>query len=163
MIAGVPQATASHPAAAAHVTNSFHFTVAAPMSRIAPLFAPVAEREWAGDDWQPSFLWPQPERDTQGGVFTLDHGSTKSIWINTLFDPAAGRMQYVYVIPNVLTTVIDVRVTAPDAGHTAVDVTYTRTALDPAHNAEVLHRGEADRGSGPEWKSQIDAWLAAHR
>ncbi len=49
-------ASAQASAAPAHVSNSFHFLVHAPLSSAAPLFGPDEERSWAGDEWDPQFL-----------------------------------------------------------------------------------------------------------
>jgi hypothetical protein len=106
--------------APAHVTNSFDFEIAAPFARLAPLFGPEAERAWAGEHWDPVFLYPQPVK---------------------------------------LATTIDVSLHAIDPTHTAVHVTYTRTALDPTVNDDVRARGEDDRNSGPEWKRGLEACL----
>ncbi len=78
-----------------HVSHRFQFVVRAPLVRAAVLFGPNGERCWAGPNWNPEFLYPQPGKDTQGAVFTVQHGPHKSVWVNTVFDPAAGRMQYV--------------------------------------------------------------------
>ena len=40
----------------AHVSNSFSFTVDAPLRDAAPLFGPEGERAWAGEDWKPQFV-----------------------------------------------------------------------------------------------------------
>ncbi|HEY6374652.1 MAG TPA: hypothetical protein VIX90_03915 [Edaphobacter sp.] len=150
------------PAALAHVSNSFRFIVQVPLGRIAPLFGPDAERSWAGKHWDPEFLYPQPAKDIQGAVFTIQHGPHKAIWINTLFDLAAGRMQYVYVIPGVLATTVDVKLTPVDASATTVDVTYVRTALQADSNDKVQAMGEHDSKSGPEWQQGIEGWLKDH-
>jgi len=71
----------------------------------------------------------------------------------------AAECKYVYVIPERLATTIDVSLHAIDATHTAVHVTYTRTALDPAANDDVKARGADDRNSGPEWKRGLEACL----
>lgn len=113
------------------VHNRFSFEVPASMSRVAPLFGPEAERHWAGKDWNPEFLYPQPAKDIQGAVFRVRHGPHTSVWVNTLFDLSAGRMQYVSFIDDVLVTTVDVRLTPVDRSHTAVEVTYTRIALQP--------------------------------
>lgn len=151
----------------AHVSNSFRFTVHAPLSRIAPLFGPDAERSWAGKHWNPEFLYPQPgkdiPKDIQGAVFTIQHGPHKAIWVNTLFDLPAGRMQYVYVIPDVLATTIDVKLTPIDAFTTTVDVTYVRTAIEAGANDTVHAMGENDNKSGPDWQQSIEAWLKNHQ
>ncbi len=65
------QQIAQSAAVPAHVTNSFHFVIRAPLSRAAPLFGPEGERCWAGQHWNPQFLYPQPGKDVEGAVFTV--------------------------------------------------------------------------------------------
>jgi len=138
-----------------HVTNAFELIVRSPLSRAAILFGPEGERCWAGERWNPEFLHPQPGKDVQGAVFTVAHGPHTSVWVNTLFDTAAGRMQYVSFIPGTVVSTIDVRLTAVDPSSTRVDVTYARTALNAAANDDVQAMGERDRESGPEWQRAI--------
>jgi hypothetical protein len=138
-----------------HVTNAFELIVRAPLSRAAILFGPDGERCWAGERWNPEFLYPQPGRDVQGAVFKVQHGQYTSVWVNTLFDMAGGRMQYVSFIPNTVVSTIDVRLTPVDPASTRVDVTYARTALNAAANDDVQAMGKRDRESGPEWQQAI--------
>jgi hypothetical protein len=98
----------------AHVSNSFQFVVRAPLHRAAPLFGPEGERCWAGQHWNPEFLYPQPGEDVQGAVFTVQHGPHTSVWVNTIFDPAGGRMQYASFAPERLVFTVDVQLTALD-------------------------------------------------
>ena len=142
----------------AHVVNTIRFEVAAPMSRVAPMFAPEAERAWAGKEWNPVFLYPQPGRDVQGAVWTTQHGPF-TIWVNTLFDVPAGHMEYVATIVEHMVITIDVRVTALARARTAVELTFTRTALNPAANDDVRAEGQNDRTSGPEWQQGVEAGL----
>jgi len=109
------------------------------------------------------FLHPQPGKDIEGAVFTVNHGPHTSVWVNTLFDLAGGRMQYVSLIPDRLVFTVDVRLTAVDSASTAVEVQYTRTALEASANDEVLALGQKDRESGPDWQQAIDRCLAAQR
>jgi hypothetical protein len=142
-----------------HVSHRFQFVVRAPLVRAAVLFGPNGERCWAGPNWNPEFLYPQPGKDTQGAVFTVRHGPHKSVWVNTVFDPAAGRMQYVSFTPETLVTTVEVRLTAVDPSNTNVEVTYARTALEAAANDEVEALGRKDRESGPEWQRAIETCL----
>jgi hypothetical protein len=144
----------------AHVSNTFQFVVPAPLSRAASLFGPEGERCWAGQSWNPVFVYPHPARDTEGAVFTIQHGPHKSVWVNTLFDLAAGRMQYVSFVPDMLVFTVDVRLTAVTPSTTSVEVTYARTALDVTANEHVLGLGMSDRESGPHWQQAIDSCLA---
>lgn len=148
------------PAQLAHVNNTFRFHLAAPLARVAPLFGPDGERCWAGKHWDPQFLFPQPPKDTEGAVFTLQHGAHNSIWVTTVLDLAAGRIQYVSVIPDMLINVIDIRLTSIGASRTAVEVTYARTALAAAANDDVNAMGTTDRDSGPHWQQAIEACMA---
>jgi hypothetical protein len=125
-----------------HVANTFRFNIHAPVSRAATFFGPEGERCWAGSQWNPEFLYPQPGKDVQGAVFTVQHGPHNSVWVNTLFDPAGGRMQYVSFIPGKLVSTVDVRLSPLDPSSTSVEVTYARTALDVP--LEVLHFRAAD-------------------
>jgi hypothetical protein len=143
----------------AHVSNSFAFTVDAPMKEAAPLFGPEGERAWAGDNWNPQFVFPVPARDVEGAVFTVRHGAHTAVWVNTLFDLDAGRMQYAYVLGDLLVTTIDVRLHTIDAAHTKVDVTYVRTALRPEAQDHVTAMGKHDREQGKVWEDAIHAYL----
>ena len=143
----------------AHVSHSFQFLVRAPLGTAAKLFAPEAERGWAGDEWNPEFVYPQPGRDTAGAVFTLQQGAQKSVWINTRFDVEGGRMQYVSFVPETLVSTVDVCLTTLDPSTTSVEVTYARTALDAAANEQVRALGESDRGKGPQWQQAIESHL----
>jgi hypothetical protein len=159
LLAQKPESTVMSPQSTTHASNSFTFTVNAPLRDAAPLFGPEGERAWAGEDWDPQFVFPVPARDTEGAVFTLRHGEHTAVWVNTIFDLSAGRMQYVYVLGDLLVTTIDVRLRAIDAAHTKVDVTYVRTALRPEANEHVAAMGEHDSEQGKVWEHDIDAYL----
>lgn len=143
----------------AHVRNSFTLTVQAPFHEAALLFGPESERKWAGGDWDPQFVFPQPGKDVQGAVFTIQHESHQSVWVNTRFDVKRGQFQYVYFIPGILVTTIDVRLSPEGPTNTRVEVTYTRTALESRANEEVRALGERDRNSGKHWQESINAYL----
>jgi len=143
----------------AHVRNSFQFTVAAPFDRAAPLFGPEGERCWAGKHWNPEFLHPQPAKDVEGAVFTVQHGPHKSVWVNTRFDLAGGYMQYVSFVPDAFVSTINVQLTAINPSTTGVEVTYIRTALSSAANSDVEALGAKDGSSGPDWQKAIAACL----
>ena len=161
LVVNTPQSLkpADSPAELVHVTNTFHFDIAAPVARLAPLFGPEAERSWAGKHWNPELLYPQPVKDTEGAVFRIQHGQHTGVWVNTLFDLSGGRMQYVAFIDDVVVTTVDVKLTSTDPSHTTVQVTYTRTALQPDANDDVRALGSDDRDSGPDWQKSIEKCL----
>ncbi len=135
----------------------FEFTANGPLDKVAPLMGANRERVWA-PGWNPRFVYPKPAVDQQGMVFTVVHGPYQVPWLNTEFDLQAGRVQYVYVIPETLVTLITIRMT-PDGDKTHVAVEYDRTALKSEANDHVQRLAEHDRKSGPEWEGQINGWL----
>jgi hypothetical protein len=143
-----------------HVRTEFEFTVHAPYKTVAPLFGAEAERVWASDHWNPLFLHPQPARDIEGAVFQVSRGQHQATWVNTAFDLNLGHVQYVYVIPDVMATLIDIHVTQPNAENTKVNVAYERTALNSAANEHVRESGEDDRNSSKAWGDDIAKYLA---
>jgi len=140
--------------------SEFQFVAHAPYAQVFPLFGAQKEREWASD-WDPTFVYPKPANDVEGAVFTVKHGHATTVpWVNTAFDPQSGHVQYVYVIPEMLTTSIDIHIAPQDAQNTRIDVVYERTALTAGGDERVRRMAEHDRRSGPEWSEQINGYLA---
>jgi hypothetical protein len=82
------------------------------------------------------------------------------VWVNTLFDLEARHFQYVYFMPDLMVTVIDVRFKPEGADVTGVNVVYTRTALTPEGNEHVAAMSEGDKTAGKDWQKGIDDYLA---
>jgi hypothetical protein len=148
---------ASQTSVRAHTEEKFTFTANAPMDRVAPLFGADKERTWA-PKWNPQFIHPSPAADVQGMVFTVAHHHLQAAWVNTELDFANGRIQYVYVIPDIMLTMITLKV-KPEGDRTDVEVEYDRTALTPDADARVREMAAQDRVSGPEWENQINQYL----
>ncbi|HEX4584979.1 MAG TPA: hypothetical protein VH183_09130 [Burkholderiaceae bacterium] len=140
-----------------HTHEEFDFVVNAPVDVAAPLFGAEAERAWA-PDWDPAFVWPQTPSDRPGMVFKVSHGDRTAVWVNTAFDRVANRIQYVYVIPDIVVTVVTLGLT-PRQTSTHVAVTYERTALTQDANERVRQMAARDAASGPEWGRQINDCL----
>jgi hypothetical protein len=141
----------------AHTEEKFAFTATGPMEKVAPLFGADKERVWS-PGWNAHFVFPVPAADEAGMVFTVAHDHLRAAWVNTEFDLKNGRIQYVYVIPDALVTVITLRLT-PEGEKTQVEVEYDRTALSPETDAHVRHLAEGDRRAGPEWEGQVNGYL----
>ena len=127
------------------------------MEQVAPLFGADKERVWA-EGWNPQFLFPLPGADREGMVFTTNHQHRNAIWVNTELDLRNGRVQYVYVVPDAMATLITLRLT-PAGDRTHVAVTYERTALSAETDELVRHAAESDRGSGHEWEEAVNGYL----
>jgi hypothetical protein len=141
-----------------HTREQFSLLAGAPFEIAWPLFGAHNERAWA-PDWDPVFLWPDKASDQEGMVFQVRHGDQNAVWVNTAFDLMAKRIQYVYVIPDVVVTVITLKL-MPDGGATLVDVIYERTALAHAANEAVKEMALRDRLAGQEWSRQINRHLS---
>jgi hypothetical protein len=144
-------------AALQRTREQFAIVADAPFEITWPLFGADKERLWA-PDWDPIFIWPEKAEDREGMVFKIRHEKQTAVWVNTVLDRTAGRVQYVYVMPDVLVTVITLKLMA--IGHaTSVEVVYERTALADAANAIVMDKAASDRVAGKEWSRQINAYL----
>jgi hypothetical protein len=145
-------------AALLHTREQFSLIANAPFEVAWPLFGADKERAWA-PGWEPIFLWPEKAFDQQGMVFKISQGDTHAVWVNTAFDPLAGRIQYVYVIPDVVLTVITLQLMR--VGHsTAIEVVYERTALLHAANDIVEQMASRDRIADRQWSEQINTHLS---
>lgn len=143
--------------------TAFDLAVQLPYAQAAALFGPEGERSWAGKHWNPQFLYPQPARDEQNAVFTVQHGPVTAVWVNTLFDLEGRHFIYAYFIPGIMVTTIDVRFTATDANSTSVRVVYTRTALTAKGNEHVTAFTASDKTASHDWQTAIDTYLATRR
>jgi hypothetical protein len=140
-----------------HTREQFSLVANAPFEIAWPLFGADNERVWA-PDWEPVFLWPEAAFDQEGMVFMVRQGEKDAVWVNTAFDRTDRRIQYVYVIPDVVVTVITLLLT-PDGHSTAIDVVYERTALAAAANEIVKNMAARDRLAGDDWSRQINTHL----
>ena len=134
----------------------------APYPAAAPLFGPEGEAPWAGKHWNPKcFIRSRPRCRRHG----LHHSARndKAVWVNTLLDTAARHFQYVYFLPEMMVTVIDVRFKMIAADVTGVNVVYTRTAFTPEGNEHVSAMTEDDKTAGKDWEQAINASLAQQK
>ncbi|MDB4969955.1 MAG: hypothetical protein JWN44_5644 [Myxococcales bacterium] len=143
----------------AHRKATFELIAEAPAAEVGPLFGAERERVWA-PGWEPRFVHPAPAEDRRGMVFTVrrDDADDDAVWVNSQLDLERGVVQYVYVVPKMMTALITLRLSARGA-RTHVEVTYERTALCPEANARVEALSLEDGSSGPEWERQINAYL----
>lgn len=138
-----------------HLGDTFEFTVHSPFKPAVALFGAHGERGWGGKDWDPKFLYPQPEQDKAGAVFFADHAS----WVMTVFDLEKGHVQYVIFRGGVLITLLDIQLDAVDSANTKARVSYEWTALKPEANEHIRHMAERHRGMGKHWETAINSYL----
>lgn len=146
-----------------HTETAFSLVLRLPYAETAPLFGPEGERPWAGKHWDPQFIYPRPAHDTENAVFTVKHGAFSAVWVNTAFDVEARHFQYVYFIPELMVTTIDVRFKSLNQATTQVNVVYARTAVTADGNEHVVAMTEGDKSAGKDWQQAIDSYLATRK
>jgi hypothetical protein len=144
----------------ARTQTAFDILVHLPYVEAAPLFGPEGERPWAGKQWNPQFLYPQPAHDEQGAVFTIQPGPVTAVWVNTLFDLDMRHFIYACFITGIMVTTVDVRFNPIEPAATKVHVVYTRTALTLEGNDHVTTFTDADKTAAHDWQQAIDDYLA---
>ena len=145
----------------AHESSSFDITVNAPYEVAAPLFGAQGERAWAGKEWDPQFLYPQPASDVSGAVFTVSHGPHHMLWITPVFDIPNRHIQHVIIIPDHMVATIDIRLQPSGDGKTRVHVIYEHTALTPSANEQVHNLAMKAAAQAQEWETAINQSLSA--
>ena len=156
----VPTMAAAQESARVHTETSFDVTVQAPISEAAPLFTPEGERPWAGKHWDPQYVYASGSgRDGVGAVFTIQHGPVQAVWVVTLRDLDARHFQYVYSMPGLLVTTIDVRFEAASASTTVAHVSYARTAVTPEGDEHVRTLTEQDKTASAVWQKSINDYI----
>lgn len=142
-----------------HARSVFEFTVHAPFRQAVALFGAHGERLWGGKDWNPQFIYPQPEEDRAGAVFTVANEHEGAPWVMSAFDTEKGHVQYVIFRSGVLITVIDIRLTVIDASNTKANVSYEWTALKPETNEHIAKMAAAHNRLGQHWEAAINGAL----
>lgn len=133
-----------------HSTHSI--VVDAPVDQAFMYFTPAGEELWV-DGWHPLYVYPSDGATVEGMVFTTGEGDEHTIWTLVDLDRASHRSRYLRCTPASRTSVVEVRCAALDAGRTAVQVSYTLTALNAA-GEQVLMDFEGER-----FTAMIDEWV----
>lgn len=143
-------------------TATFGLSLNAPAARAFPLFGPVREAEWA-QGWAPSFLFPRGGVQQEGAVFTTPgvHGHS-GLWVLTDYDATSGRIGYVIVSPGNMLTQIRIQVAPEGATRSRATVTYRRTALSAASNAQAPFPRQWEDEQRVHWEHAINAALGKH-
>jgi hypothetical protein len=128
--------------------------VDAPIDPCFMFFTPAGEELWV-DGWAPSYVHPADGRTEAGMVFTTGSGSETTIWLLADFDPATHRSRYLRCTPGSRTATVEIGCTALGPRRTAVEITYTLTALSTAGETAL------QAFEGARFAEMIDGWAAA--
>lgn len=153
----------STPFVPARVTRTRIQTYAAPPAVLFPLHGPAEEAKWAVG-WEPEIVHPGTAPGERGAIFVTRHGGADAVWVNTVWNPPAGRIGYVHVSPERDVTEIAIVVSGPEHGPATVGVTYTWTALTPSGSDFVEAQTEERFGRMmAEWEEEMAHYLGTGR
>src|SRR5215469_9513385 len=110
-----------------HVERSFTITLNARPDFASRAFGAVAE-ETRAPGFNPMFAYPNPPKDVEGAVFTVQAPKTQ-IWLLQTWYMIHHVVRYVAVDPDVRITALVIRVTPFGADKSRATVTYDRTSL----------------------------------
>lgn len=140
-------------------TATHTIEIDAPAERCLGFFTPAGEEHWV-DGWRPCYLVPDDGRTEPGMVFTTGDGDEHTIWSLVDFDRRSGYARYARVTPASRTGFVEVRCRPLGDTRTAVEVTYTMTALGEAGRRMLApYRGEAFVAMIESWRREIQARL----
>src|SRR5512138_772202 len=112
-----------------HVVLQFTHDLAADPDAVFPLLCPVREYEWI-DGWRCELLHSLSGLVERGCIFATSYPPEgRTLWVTSLHDPAARRVEFVRVTAERLVTIMALRV-EPSPGGARLEIGYTLTALD---------------------------------
>lgn len=128
-------------------TAEFQAKVAGSPDEVFPLLCPVREYDWI-PDWRCELIYSRTGVVENNCIFiTHFPGEDPAIWVTTLFDPVARRVEYLRVVPGQKVVRMDLQVAAADPGHCQVSFRYTFTGLGAKGNEEI-RQGIAKKTEG---------------
>jgi len=144
---------------ARRVSRTYVQSYPAAPAAVFPLHGPIEEAKWAAG-WDPQMIHCAQGSTAAGSIFITRHNGAETVWVNTAWDPGAGRVEYVHMTPNRDVTEIRIRVSGPQAGPTRVEVTYTWTGLSEAGNNFVeTHTEDRFRQWMGDWEEELAYYL----
>ena len=141
-----------------HVERSFTIALNARPDVAVRAFGALAEEKWA-HGFRPQFAYPNPPKDVEGAVFTLQAPKTQ-IWLLQTWDMVHHIVRYVAVDPGVKITALVIRVAPFGTDKSRATVTYDRTSLSQAGDAEVADFAKTFASGAPHWEKAINGYLA---
>jgi len=125
---------------------------------VFPLLCPVRETEWV-NGWDPELVLSHSGVAEPGCIFITPGETAESIWVTTDY-VAPERIAFLKVTPGRTVGEIDIRLHREGEAATAMDVTYTYTALSPAGEDDVgAFTAATYRAFMEEWERELGHFL----
>ena len=146
--------------------------------RVFPLLCPVREADWI-PGWRYELIYSESGVAEAGCIFTTEDPTVESekyssrsaardgvspvtTWICTEYDPAAFRIAYVWIKPELVATELWIQLTAGGNGTTFSRIRFRYTGLSPEGNRQVESYDRAwFEAKMRGWEAAINHYLRA--
>jgi hypothetical protein len=119
-----------------HVALQYVHDLRVPADQVFPLLCPVREYEWI-DDWRCELVHTTSGVVEKGCIFVTESPSEgRTLWVTSVHDPAARRVEFVRVNLERLVTLMSLRV-EPNGAGCRLHAGFTLVALDASGQAIV--------------------------
>lgn len=138
------------------VVRTFTQTIHAAPEAVFPLLCPVREMEWLAD-WKARVIYAESGLAETNGVYASLHpGESDTIWMITQRDERRHLIEFVYFVPGVRVTRLNIAVHPLVGKNSRVEITYIYTGISKEGNREITEHGAEDR-----FIEQMKHWEAA--
>ena len=141
------------------LTRSYTQHLRGSQSEVFPLLCPVRECEWV-NGWDPDLVLTRSGVAELECVFVTSAQPSNAVWMVTRYEPEAGRIELVKLIPDVVVARISIQLTDAAEGSTAA-ISYSYTSLGTLGNLVLNEFTEDDFTSFMEtWEAELNHFLA---
>ena len=128
-----------------------------------PLFGPKREMDW-DPNWHPEFVFPADgDQTSHGSVFLIRGNDRDSVWIMTVYDIDARRVEYVRVTPGHSVGQLWISITPSQPARSQVRVSYRLTGLSPTGSSFVEKWKTEFPDTAREWQAVLNHYLETGR
>jgi hypothetical protein len=142
-------------------TLSYTQTINAEPDIVFPLLCPVREAEWA-EGWRCKVISAQSGLAEKNGVYaTQQVGQDDAIWLITQWDTTSHTIEFVYFIPGLRVTRLNISVRRQAAQRSCVNITYVHTGITEAGNRmiEKVFTDEHFAAEMKHWETSMNHYL----
>ena len=136
------------------ISHTYEHTINGTVEEIMPLYCPVREVDWC-EGWNPKVVYSNSGLVEKDCIFITSHGDDNFVWVVTDYDIEKGHVEMVYLIPNVLVTKLEIRLTPISKEITKAEITYSKTSLVEI-GEKVLEKFTKE-----EYDIMMDSWEKA--
>lgn len=142
------------------VSRSFTQHLNAPPPAVFELLCPVREADWV-NDWRPKLVLTDSGYAEPGCVFITPGIPEDALWLITVHDPEAYRLEIIKMIPGVVVGRISVTLAAQGEKKCTADITYAYTSISD-HGDRALQEFTEDHFKGfmEIWEKELNHYLS---